>query len=340
MPDRVEGPRPKFALLNELLVAASLPDFDYVIVCDDDVLLPEAFLDRYLACVEQHDFALSQPARTHDSFTDHPFVERLDGLTARWTRFVEIGPVFCMRRDAVPLLVPFDETSPMGWGYDFVWPCILEEAGLRPGIVDATPVSHSLRKSVTRYRHGTADEANLRFSQKQVAAPREPFWMKEIVGVQYGNKSRPDVGQRCYQTAPQSQIPLIDPDRDPWVAYRARAGDRVVRRRVVDDQDLETLVGLRKDALKCVADISLMLEGRDQDGNVGRVCPGPPPGRHPCKVKRCRAGCQMCEAESHHPSLAEVVQHAWRHLVRPPAGGWQRGENMVRPVGWFNSQRG
>ncbi len=102
----------------------------------------------------RHGFA--QPARTHDSYIDHAIVEQRDGLEARRTRFVEIGPLFSMRRDAVRHLFPFCEESPMGWGYDFVWPVVMERAGLRMGIIDATPIAHNLRKSVTYYDHDSA----------------------------------------------------------------------------------------------------------------------------------------------------------------------------------------
>jgi hypothetical protein len=141
----------KFVLLNRLLREVDAGRYEFVFVCDDDILLPEGFVDAYLELVNRHDLALAQPARTHDSYTDNWIVERLDGLAARRTRFVEIGPVFSMRRDAARLLTPFDETSPMGWGYDFVWPLVVEEAGLRMGIVDATPVAHNLRKPVALY---------------------------------------------------------------------------------------------------------------------------------------------------------------------------------------------
>ena len=132
-------------------------------VCDDDVTLPEGFLDAYLEVVAAYDFALAQPARSHDSFIDHPFVEQLNGLSARQTRFVEIGPLFSIRADAVPALVPFDEASPMGWGYDFVWPLTMERAGFKLGIVDRTPVVHSFRKPVAHYDHGIADGAMQRY---------------------------------------------------------------------------------------------------------------------------------------------------------------------------------
>lgn len=141
----------KFVLLNRLLAEVAAERFDLVLFADDDIVLPPAFLDRYLELVSRHDLALAQPARTHDSYTDNWIVERLDGLAARRTRFVEIGPLFSIRRDALPLLTPFDETSPMGWGYDFVWPVVIEQGGLRMGIVDATPVAHKLRKPVAFY---------------------------------------------------------------------------------------------------------------------------------------------------------------------------------------------
>ena len=149
--ERVPGPVPKFALLNRLLRGVDLDGLEHLLVVDDDIALPDGFLDQYLALVERHRFALAQPARTHDSFVDHGFVEQLDGLEARQTRYVETGPLFSIERAAFPLLLPFDETPPMGWGLDFTWPVALERAGLRLGVVDATPVSHRLRKPAAYY---------------------------------------------------------------------------------------------------------------------------------------------------------------------------------------------
>ena len=148
---------PKFVILNRILRQTRLSDYAYVVITDDDIDLPEFFLDRYLEFVTQYDFGLAQPARTHDSYIDHPFVEQLDGITARQTRFVEIGPLFSMRADALEVLTPFDEASPMGWGYDFVWPLVMENAHLTLGIVDATPVGHTMRKPVANYVHADAE---------------------------------------------------------------------------------------------------------------------------------------------------------------------------------------
>jgi len=159
----VDVPVPKFVLLNRLLAGRNLSGYRFVVFADDDIDVPPGFLDDYLRLVNRYDFALSQPARTHDSFIDHRFVERLDGIDARWTNFVEIGPVVAMRRDAASILLPFDEQSPMGWGYDFTWPRTMQDAGLRLGIVDATPVRHSLRKPVTGYSWDTANDQQQKY---------------------------------------------------------------------------------------------------------------------------------------------------------------------------------
>jgi len=149
---------PKFQVLNRLLKGVSTVDYDFVVVTDDDIELPKGFLDNYLSLVGVHSFALAQPARTHDSYIDHPFVEQLDGISARQTMFVEVGPLFSIRFDALPLIIPFDSASPMGWGYDFTWPVSLKSAGLRMGIIDCVPVRHNLREPVANYSYF---EANL-----------------------------------------------------------------------------------------------------------------------------------------------------------------------------------
>jgi len=177
---KVVPPGTKFLLLNDLLAQTEIDRFEFIVVCDDDIVLPPGFLDRYLDLVGRYDFALAQPARTHDSFIDHPFVEQLDGLVARQTRFVEIGPLFSVHRRIFPLIFPFDETSPMGWGYDFFWPCILAKEGLKMGIVDSTPVAHSLRKPVSYYEHDASSRDMENFlARRPHLSPDDAFFITE-----------------------------------------------------------------------------------------------------------------------------------------------------------------
>ncbi len=177
---RIESPRPKFALINGILAEVQVEDYAFVIVCDDDIQLPPGFVDRYLAIVTERDFGLSQPARAHGSYIDHAFVGQFDGLTARRTRFVEIGPLFAVRHDLIQRLLPFDEESPMGWGYDLVWPCVVEEVGSTLGIVDAVPVSHSLRRPVAHYEYASAKEQMTRYlASRPHLSPHEAFVVVE-----------------------------------------------------------------------------------------------------------------------------------------------------------------
>jgi hypothetical protein len=142
---------PKWQLVNELIVSDDFNQFDYFMICDDDVLFGKRFLDNFIAEQESLDFALAQPARTWRSITDHAIVRRRLFTRARQTNFVEIGPVVSFRCDFLKAVYPFDLESPMGWGYDLTWPITARELGVPIGIIDQVPVDHSLRPPATLY---------------------------------------------------------------------------------------------------------------------------------------------------------------------------------------------
>lgn len=154
----VTGFVPKFELVNSILRSIDLKNYDFVIVCDDDVYLPKGFVDAFIEHQLRYNLSLCQPARTHNSYIDHAIVEQADGVKARRTTFVEIGPVFSVRRDIYKYLLPFDERAPMGWGLDFVWPVLAKKHRFRMGIVDATPVDHSMRAPVVNYSHSETEK--------------------------------------------------------------------------------------------------------------------------------------------------------------------------------------
>lgn len=142
---------PKFKLLNQLLVQEELANYDFIVFADDDVVVPQGFLEFYLDAQRRYDFALAQPARAWHSFYDHKMVVRKPWLKARETRFVEIGPIFSLDARAARVILPFDELSPMGYGFDFCWPVQMAKAGLKMGIIDAVSVDHSFRPQGVSY---------------------------------------------------------------------------------------------------------------------------------------------------------------------------------------------
>ena len=138
--------KPRMELLNRLAGMIDLDKFDYLIVTDDDIVLQKNFLDTFISLQTEFNLALAQPARTHNSWFDHPIVLQNKSTHARLTNFVEIGPLFSVSKCLLPHILPFDTTCSMGWGLDYIWPVIVKKLNLRMGIIDVTPVDHSLRR--------------------------------------------------------------------------------------------------------------------------------------------------------------------------------------------------
>jgi hypothetical protein len=130
----------KFQNLNALL-GGEEPDADWLILCDDDVVLPPRFLDRFLAGAQRGGLKLAQPAHRLHSHAGWRVTRRRLGATVRETNFVEIGPLTAFHRDTFGVLVPFPDLR-MGWGLDVHWAALAAQHGWPIGVVDATPVLH------------------------------------------------------------------------------------------------------------------------------------------------------------------------------------------------------
>jgi hypothetical protein len=128
----------KFGNLNLLIGEARA---DWLAMVDDDVVLPQRFLDRAIALAEVFDLALVQPAQSLASHAAWAVTRRRPFSVLRETRFVEIGPVTLFRRDVAAELLPFPSLR-YGWGLDLHWSALAAERGWRLGIVDALPVRH------------------------------------------------------------------------------------------------------------------------------------------------------------------------------------------------------
>jgi hypothetical protein len=136
----------KFENVNRVLEAAGQAPGaaaapDWLLVVDDDVLLPRGFVDRFVAVCEAFGLDLAQPAQTLRSHSAWKVTRRRPGSIVRETRFVEIGPVTAFGRRAAAGLLPFPELR-YGWGLDLHWAAVAAERGWRLGVVDALPVRH------------------------------------------------------------------------------------------------------------------------------------------------------------------------------------------------------
>lgn len=169
-----EGARDgKFANLNRVAELADPASADWVVLADDDVVLPRRFIDHILCVAEALELGLLQPAQTWSSYTAWRVTRRRPGI-ARLTRFVEIGPVTVLRREVFAELSPFRiEGRGMGWGLCLHWAALAAERGWRLGIVDAVPVRHDERRIGTTYSESEALESGLRFLARTPHIGRE-----------------------------------------------------------------------------------------------------------------------------------------------------------------------
>jgi hypothetical protein len=158
----------KFENLNRVLEAsrargaAGAALLDWTLVVDDDVRLPRAFLDRFVAICERFGLDVAQPAQTLRSHSAWKVTRRRPASLVRVTRFVEIGPVTAFGRRAAEELLPFPELR-FGWGLDLHWAAIAGQRGWKLGIVDALPVRHESALVGAAYSRDDAVEEASRF---------------------------------------------------------------------------------------------------------------------------------------------------------------------------------
>ena len=128
-----------------------LAEYDWLLVVDDDVVLPHGFLDRLLFLAERFDFDLVQPAHRARSHAAWRVTRRRARALARETPFVEIGPVTAFARSTFSTLVPFPSSLRMGWGLDLHWAALARAHGWRCGVLDAVAVAHSAAPAAGAY---------------------------------------------------------------------------------------------------------------------------------------------------------------------------------------------
>src|SRR5207247_1207248 len=113
------GSRGKFENLDDLLAEHPAAGHDWLLVVDDDVVLPPGFLDRFLFLAERFELRLAQPAHRHRSHAAWRVTRRRPGVV-REPRFVEIGPVPAFHRDTFDTPLPFPPLT-LGWSLDILW---------------------------------------------------------------------------------------------------------------------------------------------------------------------------------------------------------------------------
>jgi GT2 family glycosyltransferase len=133
----------------------TIPDHDWLLLIDDDILLPRGFLDRFLFLAERFSLDLAQPSHRLRSHAAWSVTRRRPFSVVRETSFVEIGPVTAFSRRTFSALLPFPPLR-MGWGLDAHWAALAREHGWRCGVLDAVSIRHRAAPAASAYSRETA----------------------------------------------------------------------------------------------------------------------------------------------------------------------------------------
>ena len=142
----------KFKLFNQFLKENPnvINEYEYFLLFDDDLLCTVDDLSQFFNIIKEHNFDLSQPSLTQDSYYSHIPTVKHDNSYYRLTNYVEIMcPAFSQRflKEVMPI---FDEMEfGIGWGLEQYWFEFLENyKGIskylgKVGVIDAVSVKHT-----------------------------------------------------------------------------------------------------------------------------------------------------------------------------------------------------
>lgn len=135
------APMGKFDNINRAIAEQNILQYDWLLVVDDDIDIPDDFLDLLLYFAQSNNLKLAQPAHRFLSYASFEITERHWASLVRRTNFVEIGPVSLLHSDTFADLLPFPSLR-WAWGLDMLWANIAKRRGWKMGVVDAVPIRH------------------------------------------------------------------------------------------------------------------------------------------------------------------------------------------------------
>lgn len=133
--------RGKFDNVNFASSHYDMTLFNWLLILDDDVLLPKRFLDVFIYFCYSEKLKIAQPAHRWFSFASYAITLRHWASNVRLSNFVEIGPITLFHSDTFSALLPFPQLR-FGWGLDILWSVIAKKNSWRIGIVDVVPIRH------------------------------------------------------------------------------------------------------------------------------------------------------------------------------------------------------
>lgn len=116
--------------------------YDYVWLPDDDVAASSADIDAIFDAMRQYDLDVAQPSLTRDSYFSHFAFMSCPGFVLRYVNFIEIM-VPCLKASLLQAVLEDFKGSMSGFGMDYIWCRLSEDARYKAAIIDRVAVRHT-----------------------------------------------------------------------------------------------------------------------------------------------------------------------------------------------------
>ncbi len=117
-----------------------IEQYDYVWLPDDDVLIYPDQINKLFNVADYYKLDLCQPSMI--GYVSHPITKHIDDCILRYTNFVEVlAPLF--NKQTFYKLLPTFNINSSAWGYDYLWPHLLEYPQDKIAIIDDVVINHT-----------------------------------------------------------------------------------------------------------------------------------------------------------------------------------------------------
>ena len=132
----------KYHLLKSLINSDPefISNYSYIWMPDNDVSISTEGINKLFELAEYYNLSLCQPAMK--GYVSHPITVPQNDSKLRYTNFVEVLAPLMSLETLMLVKDTFDENY-SGWGYDFLWPYMLEYPEDKIAIIDSIIMTHT-----------------------------------------------------------------------------------------------------------------------------------------------------------------------------------------------------
>jgi hypothetical protein len=132
----------KYHLLKSFILSSLefISQYSYIWLPDNDVSIPTEKINRLFQIADTYNLSICQPSMR--GYVSHAITIPLPNTLLRYTNFVEILAPLMDLKTLLYLKDTFDENY-SGWGYDSLWPYMLNYPKDKIAIIDSVVMTHT-----------------------------------------------------------------------------------------------------------------------------------------------------------------------------------------------------